>query len=159
MRGAGVQRYRIMDEPSPSSLAKWAVKPYWPLLATMMAGSWLAAPWFIFNGFALGSPTRRREIALAALALVGSAALALALLWLDQHVALGRRNAQLALLSITAWKLGLFYLVTLTQTRTLGIYLHFGGPIRSGVWLLIAGSYLRVKALAALPLLLSLVLS
>jgi hypothetical protein len=159
MAGAAVQRYRIMDEPSPSSVAKWAVKPFWPLLATMLGGTWLGAPWFVFNGFALGSPTRRREMVLAVVALVGSAALALVLLWLDQRVAIGRRNAQLALLAITAWKLGMFYLITLTQTRTLGIYLHFGGPIRSGLWVVIAGSYLRAKALGGLPLALSLVLS
>ena len=79
MAGAASQRYRIMDEPSPSSVARWAVKPFWPLLATMMAGTWLGAPWFVFNGFALGSPTRRREIVLALVALLGSAALALLL--------------------------------------------------------------------------------
>jgi hypothetical protein len=159
MRGVEAKRYRIIDEPSTSSIARWAVKPFWPLLATMLAGTWLAVPWFVFNSFALGSPTRRRETALATLALVGSVALALLLIWLDGRVAMGRRNAELALLSITAWKLSLFYVITLIQTRTLGIYLHFGGRVRNGVWLLLVGFYVRPKVLAGLSLWLTLVLS
>jgi hypothetical protein len=159
MPGAAAKPYRIIDEPSPSPMARFAVKPFWPLLATMMVGTWLAVPWFIFNGFALGSPTRRREALLAVVALVGATGLALLLLWLDQRVTLGRRDAQLALLSITAWKLGLFYVITLIQTRTLGIYLHFGGPVRNGALVLLAGFYLRAKVLTGLSLWLALVLS
>jgi hypothetical protein len=159
MHGAAAKRYRIIDEPSASSLAHAAVKPFWPLLATMMAGTWLGAPWFVFNGFALGSPTRRRETLLAVLALVGAAAMAFGILWLDERAHLGRRNAELALLSITAWKLGMFYVVTLIQTRTIGIYLHFGGRVRNGLFLVIIGAYLRTKVLTGLPVWLLLVLS
>jgi tetratricopeptide (TPR) repeat protein len=99
---AASKRYRIIDEPSPSSLARVAVKPFWPLLASMLGGTWLAVPWFILNGFALGSPTRRREALLAALAVGGALALAMLVLSVDAHFHLGRRNAELALLAVTA---------------------------------------------------------
>ena len=43
-------RYQIPDEPRPGPLRQLVVAPTWPLLATMLAGCWLAWPWFCFNG-------------------------------------------------------------------------------------------------------------
>src|SRR5688500_16070714 len=53
--------YRVVDEPHPSGLSQWAVRPLWPLFAQMLAGAWLSWPWFVLNAFALGSATRKRE--------------------------------------------------------------------------------------------------
>src|SRR5262245_5445757 len=55
--------YQIADEPAPSTFAKYAVNPLFPMLAMMFAGVWFAWPWFAFNSFAIGSPTRRAELA------------------------------------------------------------------------------------------------
>lgn len=73
-----VPSYRIVDEPSPSALGRFVVNPVWIVLAGMLlpAGIQEAQPlallWFVFNGIALSSPTRRAEIlwALAGLAVV-----------------------------------------------------------------------------------------
>ena len=64
--------YRILDEPTPGALAAYVVNPTFPMLALMLAGTWLAAPWFAFNALALGSPTARREIGLAIAMLAGA---------------------------------------------------------------------------------------
>ena len=54
--------YRLPDEPKPGRLERLVTDPIWPLFATMLAGAWLGLPWFAFNAFALGSPTRWREL-------------------------------------------------------------------------------------------------
>ena len=72
--------YHLADEPRPGGLAHLAVQPFWPLLAMMLAGSWLALPWFVVNALAVGSPTRGKEIGLAVLAFAGSLGLVLAVI-------------------------------------------------------------------------------
>ena len=64
--------YRIIDEPAPSALSRLAVNPFWIVLVGMLLSRWqaLALLWFVFNGFALNSPTKLREIGWAAGALV-----------------------------------------------------------------------------------------
>ena len=57
-----VNRYRIADEPAPGSLAVVATSPLWPFIAVMLGGVWLSWTWFAVNSFAVGSPSRRREI-------------------------------------------------------------------------------------------------
>jgi hypothetical protein len=60
--------YRILDEPTLSPLASFAVNPMWIVLATILLQP-LAWAWFLFNSFALGSPTRRREVLSVAIGL------------------------------------------------------------------------------------------
>jgi hypothetical protein len=69
--------YRIIDEPAPSALSRLAVNPFWIILAGMLLWRWqpLALAWFVFNGFALNSPTKVKEIGWA----VGAVLVALAL--------------------------------------------------------------------------------
>ena len=65
--------YRIIDEPAPSALGRFAVNPFWiviagmvgPLLVigTIQEPQLLVLLWFGINSFALSSPTRRAEIA------------------------------------------------------------------------------------------------
>ena len=64
--------YRIVDEPAPSALGRFAVDPFWIVIAGMVGPSFLAGVvpqpellvllWFGFNSLALSSPTRRAEI-------------------------------------------------------------------------------------------------
>jgi len=65
-------RYRIVDEPAPSALGRFAVNPFWIVIAGMVGPSLLIGTlkepqllvllWFGFNSVALGSPTRRAEL-------------------------------------------------------------------------------------------------
>ena len=65
--------YQIADEPIETQLRAYVVRPHVPLLALALGGTWLAWPWFAFNAIAMGSPTRRKEVALciAAFAITG----------------------------------------------------------------------------------------
>jgi hypothetical protein len=134
-------RYRILDEPEPSTLAKLAVSPTWPLLALMLAGAWLALPWFAFNGIALGSPSRRRELALAAAGLAGAAALGVGLLLLVGAGLLPGRALPYLLLVPIAWKLGIGYAIYSLQGETFQLYEHFGGKAANGMFVLLVGAF------------------
>jgi len=70
--------YRIIDEPRPGPLAQIAVNPVWPFLSVMMAGGWLAWPWFALNAFAIGSARKRAEALTVLGATLAAGALALA---------------------------------------------------------------------------------
>jgi len=141
--------YEIADEPSPSdTFGNLVFRPSAPLLAAMMCGAWLAWPWFIVNSFALGSPTRRREIAMCLVAVVGTVVLALGVFALvDAGVIESRLALQLALLGITTWKLGMAYWVSEMQSRTFEVYTYYGGPVRKAYGVFVAGTYLRVIVL------------
>jgi hypothetical protein len=135
--------YHIADEPHESSLSQYVVRPDAPLLAMMMCGAWLAWPWFIFNSIALGSPTKRKEIGSCIVAVLGSAVLAAILLALWRAGVLRGVAVELALLAITAWKLGFAYYVTELQGRTFHVYEYYGGSVRSSRGVIGAGMYLR----------------
>jgi hypothetical protein len=137
-------RYQLPDEPRPGSLGHLVVRPSAPLLATMLCGGWLAWPWFAFNALAMGSPTRRKEVALCALAVTGTAALAMvAFALVDAGIIADETTAQLAGLALASWKLGMAYLVSTVQERTFHVYEYYGGVVRSAVVVLIAGVLLR----------------
>ncbi len=135
--------YQIADEPEATSLGNYVVQPHAPLLAMMMCGAWLAWPWFAFNSIAMGSPTRRREIALVVGAVVGTALLGWGVLamidlgWIDVGTQL-----YLAILVITTWKLGMAQYICTVQSRTFHVYEYYGGATRNagtvigiGYWL------------------------
>jgi len=136
--------YTIHDEPRPTGLGDWVVRPSAPLLASMVAGAWLAWPWFVVNAIALGSPTLRKEIALCAAAVAGTVVLAVALVLLhDRGVIVGRTPVRLSLLAISTWKLGMAYVVQNLQSRTFHVYEHYRGTVRNPARILIAGAFLR----------------
>jgi len=143
--------YAIPDEPVKTNLGHLVVRPSAPLLAAMLCGAWLAWPWFIFNAIAMGSPTRRKEIAMCLGAIAGTAALGMITLALiDAGIITTRTQIRLAALAISTWKLGMAYWVNIVQSRTFGVYTYYGGRVRSGYALLAAGYWIR-------PLLLGLV--
>ena len=139
--------YRIEDEPLPGPLQRIAVNPFWPLLAVMFGGAWVSWPWFLVNGFAIGSPTRRREVAIVVAGLAGSVVLVVALLALAGSGSLDRPTLRYAAVGLTVWKLGVSYWLYTLQSRCFGLYEHFGGPVRNGVLVLIAAAFLAPTVL------------
>jgi len=143
------QRYHIADEPLPSDLGRFAVNPQWPMFAQMLAGSWLAIPWFVFNSLALGSPTRNRELVLAATSLAGAGAL---LLGLDYATNVGLLTGvwlKIASLSIVVLKIGVAYALYFSQSRVFEIWRYYGGVARSGLGVVFLGSYFGPQLLKA----------
>lgn len=132
-----IATYRLPDEPLPSGLAKYAVDPMWPLLAVMLGGNVLGLAWFVFNGIALGSPTRTREWLYVALSLLGSSVLFLLLDHAARHDWLQGSELRYAGLSIVALKLCIAYVLYMTQQRCFEIWEHYGGTPRNGVPVLI----------------------
>jgi len=143
-------RYRLPDEPRPGLLAANASDPLWPFLGMMLVGTWFGLAWFAFNSFALGSPTRLRELALIALALIGSAALVLALNdalargWLDEH------SVRYAVLSLTCLRMGCAYALSVLQSRVFELHAYFGGGARTGATLLVLAMVIVKPTLAPL---------
>jgi hypothetical protein len=135
----GVAGYRIADEPTPGALARLTVNPFWPMLATMLAGSWLGAPWFVFNAFALGSATRRRESAWAVGSVLVSAALAYGVLFADAQRLAPLWTLRGGLVLVAAARLTGAYFAYLAQSASFELHRHFGGPVVNGAPLALLG--------------------
>lgn len=142
--------YRIVDEPRPGALATLAVDPLWPLLAIMFGGAWLSWPWFALNAFAIGSPTRRREAAVAVGGFVGTTVLLVALLWLNRVDVLRGVGLTYAAVGLVVWKLAVSYWLYVLQGRTFALFQHFHGATRNGLLVVFAGYFLGHRLLAAL---------
>ena len=138
-------RYVIPDEPRPGALAHTTVNPIWPLFAQMLAGSWLAIPWFLYNGEALGSSMRRREWLCAAVSVLGSLLLAFAVAWAAGAGLLDRTGVRFGLLAIVALKLAMAYMLYSLQAQTFEIWQHFGGKEKAGWLLVLVGVYFRAN--------------
>ena len=134
--------YRLADEPA---LGRWraiAVDPNWPLVGLMLAGAWLGWPWFLVNARALGSPTRRRELAWVLAGLVGSLVLGVLLLeLLALGVLRGPVPLQLGLLAIATWKLIAAAAVHGLQGRPLPRCGGEGGEAQSGLGVLLVAVF------------------
>jgi hypothetical protein len=136
--------YVIPDEARPGALHNLVVRPSVPLLASMLAGAWLAWPWFAFNAIALGSPTRRRELLMCAAAFAGTAVLAVVLVALVRAgVVVGTTQIRLGLLAIASWKLLMSYWIELVQSRTFHVYEYYGGSVRDARAVLVFGTLAR----------------
>ena len=111
--------YQIADEPVETSLRSYVVRPSMPLLAIMLAGAWLAWPWFAFNAIAMGSPTRRKEVALCVLTVAVTAVLGYTVLALREGGVIESRTVlRFAILGIVTWKLAMAYTIYTLQNRT-----------------------------------------
>jgi hypothetical protein len=141
--------YRIQDEPAPSGLGHLIVNPVFPLLSIMFAGAWLALPWFAFNAFALGSPTRRKELALALAAPVGLVAISLGLAVAYTLLKLPEASLPYLRVLLIVWKLAVAYWLFDLQKRGFALHEYFGGRVRNGVLVLVAGLMLRPVVLGA----------
>lgn len=136
--------YQIADEPHETSLARYVVRPSVPMTAAMLAGAWLAWPWFAFNAIAMGSPTKRKEIALVIAAFAGTAVLGLVVLGLsDAGYLPDGVPLRFAFLAIATFKLAMTYYLFLVQDRTFHVYQYYGGAVRNGSGVTSAGYWLR----------------
>jgi len=139
--------YHIEDEPQPSKLSHLVVNPFWPLLGMMLGGVWLGWLWFVINGFAVGSPTRWRELSWIMIGLLGSIGLAIIILVLDNQGFLQTRSSlQYAGLVLIVWKITISYIVFLLQQRTFELYEYYGGVVKNGIWVLILAVWFGRKA-------------
>lgn len=144
-------RYRIIDEPTPSGLATVAVKPIWPLFAAMLAGAWLAYPWFLINAFAIGSIGRGRQIAWVLGAVVGSAAITVGILAAIRSGIVADGAFAYLFTLVMLWKLWVAYVLYVGQVQSFELHEYAGGPSRNGVFLVLIGAfYLRGALTGAL---------
>jgi hypothetical protein len=134
-------KYRVIDEPRPGALAHLCVNPYWVMLTLMLGGAWIGWPWFVLNALALGSATKTREIAIAALSLALNCGLVYGVFYAVETKALTVEHARYVLIAVPTIKLGLAYFVFRMQERSHGLYVYFGGEDRRGVLPLMAGIF------------------
>jgi hypothetical protein len=136
--------YQIADEPIETSLRAYVVRPSAPLVAIMLGGAWLSWPWFAFNAIAMGSPTRRKELALCAAAVLGTGVLgALVIALARAGIITAGAPLRLAVLAIVTFKLTITYYLAMVQDRTFHVYEYYGGPVRAAGAILGAGYLLR----------------
>ncbi len=139
--------YAIIDEPRPGTLQKWVVNPLWPFFALMFAGSWLALPWFAFNGMAMGSASRRRELLVVLLTTPLKLGLFIFLLMLHRKTGLPEGALRYFLLSVTVLKLGMGYWLLNLQQPAFSLYQYFDGPVRNGIPLVVLGAVVHPQVL------------
>ena len=147
------EAYRIEDEPSPGALSHLVVHPLCPLLGFMLGGVWFGWPWFLFNSFAMGSATRRRELILAIIGFIGTVLIVFGLSALVvTGVVKGKVAINLLLVVVTVWKITVSYVLYLWQYRSFEVYEYYGGIVRNGFLIAIAVSFMaRSHVLGALP--------
>ncbi len=139
------QAYRIIDEPRPSGLSRFAVNPVWPLLGIMFVGSWLVFPWFAFNAFALGAPKRK----LLAIAAIGVFPALLAIIWALGTALysewIGESTLRYLILSLVAIKLGAAYWLYYRQAPAFEIFSYYQEVPNTGIWVLAAAYFLEAR--------------
>ena len=144
-----IDGYRIVDEPLPGRLERFAVNPLWPLLAFMFGGALIAWAWSILNAHALGSPTRRRETWIVVGGLAGIVAIAMAIAFLAVKGVVPREKVPHAMLLLVLWKLGISYWIFFLQSRTFELYQHFGGVVRNAFPVVLVAYFVRTALLKA----------
>jgi hypothetical protein len=142
--------YKLPDEPSPGILQNLVVNPMWPLLAIMFVGAWLALPWFVFNAFAIGSPTRIKELLITVAGWLGIFLLAVAVVKCFEALALADSNLKYGFQLVVIAKLGVAYWLYFLQSRTFEIYEHFNGMVRNGLLPVIVGTMFLRKDILSL---------
>ncbi|MFZ5440856.1 MAG: hypothetical protein ACOZQL_12675 [Myxococcota bacterium] len=143
--------YRIIDEPKAGGLREWAVRPFWPWLALLLGGAWVGVPWFVFNAFALGSFTRRREVALAVTLPLATIGTFVAAMSVGEALDLGRAAVAYLVLPVLLVKLLIAYVLFNWQSRAAQLHEHFGQPLRQGAAVAVVAFLLRGRVLEGLP--------
>ncbi len=143
--------YRIADEPRPGALAHLAVNPVWPLFGIMFGGAGLSWPWFLLNGAAIGSPSRRQELGWAIGGMAGSMALIVGIFFLATRELLGELAVRYSFVGLTVWKLAVSYWLFTLQSRSFHLYEHFGGKVQNGALIVLLGFFLTNRLYQGLP--------
>jgi hypothetical protein len=142
--------YRIIDEPEPSGLEQVIVNPIWPFFAAIFAGSWLAFPWFVLNAFALGGRRRFTDLGIA----LGGMLLNAGVLWviagLLTSMTMDERSYAYVQLVPMGVRLVVLYILFQRQEQAFELFRHFGGQPKNGIFIVIAGSFLRARVLSEL---------
>jgi hypothetical protein len=142
--------YRIQDEPRPGAMGHLVVNPVFPLLSLMMGGTWLGVPWFIFNGFAMGSTSRRKETVLAVLVVPVTLLLFMLLGTLVKLEVMTQASVPYAGVGITVWKLAVGYALFNLQQRNFALHEYYGGVVRNGALVLVASIFIGPRILMTL---------
>lgn len=150
--------YQIADEPAPGNLARFAVNPVFPLLALMLGGVWLAWPWLAFNSIAVGSPTRRAELAWLVGGVLAFCVISVAILWSYAAGLISDTGVPYALLVLVVAKIAVGYAVYVLQSRTIEIYEYFGGVLKNGIWGVAAAFFVGDRLFRDAPALVQMVL-
>lgn len=141
--------YRIADEPSPGALGRFAVNPFWPMLASMLAGAWVGVPWYALNALALGSATRRRELVWLLAGVLGAAAAVGAIFLAYYRGLVPLASIRLVLryghVLVVAWRLTAAYAVFQLQESSFELHRHFGGRVVNGAPLVILAAVFPVS--------------
>ena len=156
--------YQIADEPEPGRYARYAVSSHWPFLATLLGGAWIGLPWFLFNGHAVGSATRKEELRAALFACASSLVFAFVAFGvidalgarpsesgavIADTLGLPNRSYAYAWVGVIALKLWFIYRIHWMQGKSIAIHQTYGGKLLNGA-LVVAGAYFaRSVVLAA----------
>lgn len=141
--------YHIPDEPRPGGLAHVTVNPFWPMLCVMFVGAGMSWTWFVLNGIAMGSPTRKRELAIAVGGLIGNLVLLIGVWGTYDRLGIdGRLILPYLLLVVLVWKLGVSYVLYMLQAGSFGIYEYYGGKVQNG-WIGLILAYFAWNMLLA----------
>jgi hypothetical protein len=134
--------YLIADEPHPGRFEAWVVQPFIPLLATMLVGSLVGLPWLVFNGWAMGSVTRRRDTVIAAVTWFVQVVLLLSgiLLATFRLMPEGRLGYVRIFASVVVL-LGA-YAIQLSQEASFELHQYFGGRVWPRGWQLLGVLFL-----------------
>lgn len=139
--------YRIIDEPQPGLMAHLTVNPFWCLFGVMFGGTWLSWPWFIFNGWAMGSPSRRQELLWAVLGLVCVSLAATGLVLALDRNDIAIETFRYCVVGVVGLKLVVSYRIMLLQSQTFELHEYYGGIVRNGALGVLAGYFLRSHVL------------
>lgn len=146
MRSRTTSGYRIADEPTGGALSHLVVQPIWPLLAGMLGGLWLGLPWLVFNAYAMGSATKTKETVIAVLMFLAIVVSSVAIAGLVGDTIPDRAFGFL-LLGVQLMKLGVYYALQGLQSRSFELHQYYGGTVKNGMILVIAGAFLRSTVL------------
>lgn len=141
----GERRERVGAAKAP------VVRPIFPLLAMMFAGVWLAWPWFLFNEAMMKSDDLRRQAKVVVIGLLGATALASIIMAMIQVELLGVREARYVAVLLTAWKLGVSYVLDTRQNKSFALWEYFGGQPLNGAYVVLAASFLAGVIFEHLP--------
>lgn len=144
-------RYEIPDEPKAGPLAHFTCTPGATFLGFMLGGTWLGLPWMVFNGFAMGSATRRVELLTGIATLVAQLVVMAAIVALVLADILPPSASPYGGLVVQATRLVGAYRIFLLQERSFELHRYFGGAVwRHGWTLAIVLFAIRIALLAQL---------
>lgn len=134
-----MSKYEIIDEPAPGALAQLSTNPMWPLLAVMVASPVYGWLWFIINSFAIGSPTKIREIIVSLMGMVFISFFYLFLSELKQSETIYLDYIEYIRFSGVIVYISISYYLFVVQTQPFQLYEYFNGKVINGVPVLVIG--------------------